>query len=359
MGWNDPGRGQDPWGRRGASGPFDLDAIIQRLWRRLRRHRGAPPPWVFGVTAFAVMAGWLVTGFYSVPQGDRAVLLQFGQAVRVTRPGAHWRWPAPLASDRVVSIRQIHVVAVGYRPVSKLYEGEPAPAEAAMLTGDQGIVRLQFAIQYRIVDPRHYLFNVDHPRKAIARAAEAVMRQAVAGSSSNAVLAHDAHQLAAAAKTRLQALLDRYGAGVHVVAIKIQKATPPKSVLAALEKVVRAREDAKRYASEAQAYADSILPKASADGVAMIDKAHIYRAHVMAKARARSARFLALAKIYERAPLVTRERLLIDAMARVYRKAHKVMVSGASHTVVDVPMASPAKPPVLAEHAPAGAGTKR
>ena len=347
MGWNDPGRGQDPWGRRGASGPFDLDAIIQRLWRRLRRHRGAPPPWILGVTLFAVMAGWLVTGFYSVPQGNRAVLLQFGRAVRVTRPGAHWHWPAPLASDHVVSIRQVHVVAVGYRPMSKLYEGEPAPAEAAMLTGDQGIVRLQFAIQYRIADPRRYLFNVDHPRKTIARAAEAVMRQAVADSPSNAILAHNAHPLAATVKTRLQGLLNRYELGVHIVAIKIQKATPPKSVLTALEKVVRAREDAKRYASEAQAYADSILPKASADGAALVDQAHIYQAHIIAKARARSSRFLALAKIYARAPLVTRERLLIDAMARVYRKAHKVVVSGVGHTVVNVPMATPAPVPTL------------
>ncbi len=359
MGWNDPGKGQDPWGRRGASGPFDLDAIIQRLWRRLRRHRGAPPPWVFGVMAFAVLAGWLVTGFYSVPQGDRAVLQQFGRAVRIMRPGAHWHWPAPLAGDRVVSIRQIHVVAVGYRPVSKLYEGEPAPAEAAMLTHDQGIVRLQFAVQYRVVDPRRYLFTVDHPRKAIARAAEAVMRQAVADSPANAVFAHDTYPLAAVVKTRLQGLLNRYGVGVHIVAIKIQKAAPPKTVLAAFEKVVRAREDAKRYASQAQAYADSILPKARADGAALIDKAHIYRAHVISKAQTRAARFLALASIYARAPLVTRERLLIDAMEHVYQKARKVMLSDAGRAVVNVPMAAPPPAPVVPPRAPANPGAKR
>ncbi len=359
MGWNDPGRGQDPWGRRGASGPFDLDAIIQRLWRRLRRHRGAPPPWVFGVTALAVMAGWLVTGFYSVPQGDRAVLLTFGRAVRVVRPGAHWRWPAPFAGDRIVSVRQIHTVAVGYRPMSPLYEGRPAPAEAAMLTGDQGIVRLRFAVQYRIVGPRRYLFNVDQPRKTIARAAEAVMRQAVASEPTNAVLAPSTHTLAATAKTRLQQLLDDYGAGVHIVAIKIQDAAPPKSVLAAFEKVVQAREDAKRDASAAQAYADSILPQAHADGAALIDKAHIYRANLIAKAQARSVRFLALATIYARAPFVTRERLLIDAMARVYRKARKVVLSGTGHTVVNVPMAAPLPIPVAPNGVPAGPGGRQ
>ncbi len=352
MGWNDPGRGQDPWGRKSAAGPFDLDAVIQRLWRKLRRHRGAPPRWVFGVTGFAAIAGWLVTGFYSVPQGDRAVLLEMGRVTRVVRPGAHWRWPAPFASDRVVSIRQVHVVAVGYRPMSKLYEGEPAPAEAAMLTGGQGVVRLQFAVQYRIVDPRHYLFNVDHPRKTIARTAEAVMRQVVAHSPASEIRGSEQRPLEVSAKASLQRLLDRYRAGVHIVAIKIQKATPPKTVLAAIEKVVRAREDAKRYVSEAQAYSDSILPKASASGAALVDRAYVYRARVIAKAKARSARFLALAKIYARAPFVTRERLLIDAMARVYRKAHKVVLSGTSRAVIHVPMAPPA-PEIVAPKQPA------
>ncbi len=358
MGWNDPGRGQDPWGRKGASGPFDLDAIVQRLWRRLRGRKGAPPRWVFGVAAFAAVAGWLVTGFYSVPQGDRAVLLQFGRAVRVVRPGAHWRWPSPLAGDQIVSIRQIHVVAVGYRPMSKLYEGEPAPAEAVMLTGDQGIVRLQFAVQYRIADPRHYLFNVEHPRRTIARAAEAVMRQVIADNPSREILTGGTHPLAAAAKTRLQRLLDRYQAGVHIVAIKIQRAAPPKSVLTALEKVVQAREDTKRFASEAQAYANSILPKATADGAALVDRAHVYRAQVIAKAQARSARFLALAKIYARAPFVTRQRLLIDAMARVYRNAHKVVLSGTSRAVVNIPLAAPAPVPVSPKPPAAGPGGK-
>ena len=351
MGWNDPGRGQDPWGRKSAAGPFDLDAVIQRLWRKLRRHKGAPPRWVLGITGFAAIAGWLVTGFYSVPQGDRAVLLEMGRATRVVRPGAHWHWPAPFASDRVVSIRQVHVVAVGYRPMSKLYEGEPAPAEAAMLTGDQGLVHLQFAVQYRIVDPRRYLFNVDHPRKTIARAAEAVMRQVVAGSPSSEIRGSEQRPLETSAKARLQRLLDRYHAGIHVVGVKIQKAAPPKTVLAAIEKVVRAREDAKRYMSEAQAYSDSILPKASADGAAQVDRAYAYRARVIAKAKARAARFLALAQIYARAPFVTRERLLIDAMARVYRKAHKVVLSGTSHAVVNVPMAPPA-PYVVAPKQP-------
>jgi len=339
VGWNDPGRGHDPWGRKGSPRLFDLDALVQRLWRRMRRPGGAPPRWVFAVVAFAAVAGWLVSGFYSVPQGSRGILLHFGKEMRVVRPGAHWRWPAPIASDRIVDVRQIHIVAIGYQRKSKLYEGEPAPVQASMLTQDRDIVELEFAIQYRIENPSHYLFAVEHPRKTIARAAESIIRQLVATTNSDAVLTGDQQPLESAAKTALQRLLHRYHAGVQVVAFKIQKAAPPKPVIVALQKVVRAREDERRRQSEAMGYTNGILLKAQADAVALNEKARAYRATVVARAKGRVARFLALAKVYREAPKLTRERLFIDAMTRVYRKTPKIVLSDSAHTVVNIPLA--------------------
>lgn len=338
MGWNDPGRGQDPWGRKGGQRPLDLDAFVQRLWRRMRRPGGAPPRWVFAIVAFAAIVGWLASGFYSIPQGNRGVLLQFGKEVRVVKPGAHWRWPAPIASDHIVSVRQIHIVAIGYQRKPKLYEGEPAPVQASMLTHDQDIVDLEFAVQYRVENPSYYLFAVDHPRKTVARAAEAVMRQVVAGTPSDAMLGANQQPIEIAAKSALQRVLHRYHAGIHVVAIKIQKAVPPKPVIAALQKVMRAREDVRRRESEASAYANSILPKAQADATTLIDKARAYRATVVAHAKGRAARFHALAKVYRQAPKITRERLFIDAMAHVYRKAPKIVLSDSARTVVNIPL---------------------
>lgn len=341
MGWNDPGRGQDPWGRKGSSSrPFDLDAFIQRLWGRMRRPGGAPPRWVYGVAALAAIAGWFVSGFYSVPQGDRGVVLQFGQEQRIVKPGAHWRWPAPIASDRIVSVRQVHIVAIGYQRKSTLYEGEPAPIQASMLTRNQDIVNLEFAVQYRVDNPSHYLFAVDHPRKTVARVAEAVLRQVVANASPNAVLTTGQHALEAAARARLQRILHRYHVGVKIVALKIQKAAPPKPVMAALQKVVRAREAAQRRETEAETYANSILPKARADAATSIDKARAYRATAIALAKGRAARFITLARLYKAAPTITRERLYIDAMARVYRKSSKVLLTQSAHTVIQLPLAS-------------------
>lgn len=338
MGWNDPGRGQDPWGRKGSSRPFDLDASIQRLWRRLRRPGGAPPRWVYGVAALAAVAGWFVSGFYSVPQGDRGVLLQFGQEQRIVKPGPHWRWPAPIASDRIVSVRQVHIVAIGYQRKSTLYEGEPAPVQASMLTRDQDIVNLEFAVQYRVDNPSHYLFSMDHPRKTVARTAEAALRQVVANVPSNVVLTTGQRAIEATAKSRLQRILNRYHAGIKIVALKIQKAAPPKPVMAALQKVVRAREAAQREQTQARAYANSILPKAQADAATLIDGARAYRATAIARAKGRAARFVALAKLYKAAPTITRERLYIDAMARVYRKSSKILLSNSAHAVIQLPL---------------------
>lgn len=341
MGWNDPGRGQDPWGRKGGSRPFDLDAFIQRHWRRMRRPGGAPPRWVYGIAALAALAGWFVSGFYSVPQGDRGVLLQLGQERRIVKPGAHWRWPAPIASDRIVSVRQVHIVAIGYQRKSTLYEGEPAPVQASMLTRNQDILNLEFAVQYRIENPSHYLFAVDHPRKTVARAAEAVLRQVVANTPSDLVLTTGQHAMETVAKGRLQHILHRYHIGVKVIALKIQKAAPPKAVMTALQKVVRAREAALRRQTQAETYADSILPKARADAASLIDKARAYRATAIARAKGRTARFVTWAKLYKVAPTITRERLYISAMSRVYRKSSKTLLTDSAHTVIQLPLAAP------------------
>jgi len=347
VGWNDQGRGRDPWSRKGIHGPFDLDALVQRLWRRMRQTGGAPPSWVLAVVAVVAVGGWLMSGFYSVPQGNRGILLRFGKEVRVVGPGAHWRWPAPIASDRIVDVRQIHVVAIGYQPKSELYEGGPAPIQASMLTSNQDIVNLEFAVQYRVQNPSRYLFALDHPQQTVARAAESVMRKLVAGTSADAVLTGDPRPLEDAAKIALQRLLNGYRVGIHVVAVKIQKATPPQLVIAALQKVMQARVDERRQQTEAASYANGILSKAQTDAAALIAKARAYRATTVARAKGRVARFVALAGVYRRAPKLTRERLFIDATARVYESAPKVVLSDSPHTVVNVSLANSASPKPL------------
>lgn len=339
MGWNDPGGGRDPWGRKSGSGSWDLDAHIRNLWRRARRFtHGAPPSkHMTAVVAMVAIAVWLMSGIYMVPQGSRAVLLVFGREVRIVGPGAHWRWPQPFATDDVVNVERIHVVTIGYRQRPKSARDEARPVRASVLTAGQDIVDLAFAVQYRVKNPQHYLFSVDHPRKTVAEAAETAMREAVAHASLSAILSRHQHRIEYAARMTLQHMLDTYHAGIVVVALKIQKAAPPKAVENTFGEVIRARQDRDRLKSEADAYAAGILPKATGEANALIDNARAYRATVIARAKGRIARFDALATAYAQAPVLTRERLFIDATSRVFKSAPKVFVTAPGQTIIHLP----------------------
>lgn len=354
MGWNDPGGGRDPWGRRASQGSWDLDAHVRNLWRQARRFMHGSPP-SRHMTAVVVMAAitvWLMSGFYTVPQGSRAVLLVFGREVRIVGPGAHWRWPRPFATDRVVNVERIHVVTIGYRPQPQAVRNDAQPVRASMLTAGQDIVDLALAVQYRVQNPRRYLFAIDHPRQTVAEAAEAAVREVVARASLGAILSRHQHRIEHAAQVILQRLLDTYHAGITVVALKIQKAMPPKAVEATFGAVVRARQDRTRLETAAISYADGILPRAMGEASALVDRARAYRTTVIARAKGRVARFDALAVAYAQAPVLTRERLFIDATARVFRSAAKVFLTANGQTTIRLPDSLFAVPPPAPARAP-------
>ncbi len=344
MGWNDPGKGPGPWGRKDASHVLDLDALVLRLWRRMRRPSGAPPRWAVAVALVAALGGWFLSGFYSVPSGSRGVLVRLGEPVRVVGPGAHWRWPAPIANDRVVSIRRVHVVAVGYQSRAAFYEGQPAPPPARMLTANHDIVHLEFAVQYRVADPNAYLFGADHPRQTLQRLAEAIMRSAVAKTRASVALS-DPRVLETATANGLARALPSYHLGVRVVSVRLQKASEPKIVMAALQKVARAREDARKERARARAYGEAVIAKARASAEKRLEHARAQALATVTRARAWVGRFQALAQVYRSAPRATRDVLYTHTLERVYRKARHIVVSGVPTTVS---IAGPRRAPPLA-----------
>lgn len=337
MGWNDPSGGRDPWGRRGA-GAFDLDAMVRNLWRRVQRfYRRTPPPRIFSSAVILIGLIWVMSGFYIVPQGERAVLTVFGHEVRLVGPGPHWRWPRPFSEDQLVNIQRIRVVTIGYPRDRKRYGYNRRLRQASMLTEHDSIVHLEFAVQYRVKNPEKYLFSVVHPRKTVAEAAEATMREVIGHVTLDAVLTQHQRQIERHTAVALQAILNQYHSGIEIVAVKIQKAVPPKAVDSAFAQIVIAREAQARMREQAETYADGILPKAQGDAVILIDHARAYRDTVISKAQGRTSRFLALGQAYARAPLITRRRLYISAMAKVYSKVPKIYLSNPGNTVVHVP----------------------
>ncbi len=350
MGWDDPGGNRDPWGRKAGPGSWDLDASVRRLWRRTRRlgHK-TPSPWMVGGVLLAAIAVWFASGFYMVPQGSRAVLLLFGREIRVAGPGGHWHWPRPLGRARIVSVTRIHVVIVGYGADQDLgTDTASAPPEGTVLTGGQGLVHLEFAVQYRVRNPSEYLFSVAHPRRTISEVATAAMQEEAARRDLDALETGQQRAVERAVQAIVQRALVVYHCGVQVTGVRIQKVVPPRVVETAFSGVVRAEEDRSRLLGEAQAYANGILPKAKGEAAAEIASAQAYAEMAVARARGRARRFTALANAYARAPLVTRERLFIDGSGRVLDRARKVLVTTGHSVAIHVRMAPGSGPKAVA-----------
>lgn len=320
MAWNEPGGGgRDPWGGgRGDQGPPDLDEVFRRMRQRLGGAFGGGRgrarvgggrgggSWL----VLVALAVWLLSGIYIVGPAERGVVLRFGKYVETTMPGPHWHWPYPIERVEKVDVDRIR----------------QAEHKALMLTQDENIVDVDVGVQYRVRDPKAYLFNVRNPELTVLQAVESAIREVVGKSAMDFVLTEGRTEVAARTQELAQAILDRYGTGVQLTKVNLKDAQPPEEVQAAFADAIKAREDEQRFKNEAEAYANEIIPKARGRAARQIEDANAYKAEVVARAQGETARFLALLREYQRAPAVTRERLYIDAMEHVFANATKVVV---------------------------------
>jgi membrane protease subunit HflK len=332
--WNEPGgdKGKDPWGRRKEQGPPDLDQVFRNLRDKLAGlfgggRGGAEQPinhLGLGLIVLVAIVLWLLTGFYVVNQGERGVVLQFGKKSEVTGPGLHWRWPFPMERAEKVNVDQVSTVWIGRR-------GEKTTSAAGadsgyMLTEDENIIVVEFSVQYKIKDASDYLFNMRDPAPTVVQAMESASREIVGKSQLDYVMTEG--QLDVAEKTRslLQEILDRYKCGIQIVAVQMQKASPPDEVKAAFDDAVKAREDEQRLKNEAEAYANDIIPRARGAAARMIQEAQGYKASVTARAEGDARRFTAIVGEYVKVPTVTRDRLYIETMEQVLSNTTKIFV---------------------------------
>jgi membrane protease subunit HflK len=342
MPWNQPGGsgGRDPWGQRGGQqGPPDLDEIVRKVQRRFGSLFGGGKggggggggdlagKFGFGMLLIIVLAIWAASGIYIVREGESGVVLRFGQYVETVGAGLHWRMPFPLESNEVVNVQKIHPVQVGYRTNEITRAGAPVPKEALMLTMDENIIDIQFAVQYRIKDPKDVLFNVSDPRDDVVRSAtESAVREIVGKSTMDFVITGGRTEVAQRVKELLQTILDRYLTGIHIVTVEMQNAQPPAEVKAAFDDAVKAREDEVRLKNEAEAYSNDVIPRARGQAARVIQEAEGYKASVIARSEGEAARFLQILDEYRRAPDVTRERLYIEAVEEVLKNSSKILV---------------------------------
>jgi modulator of FtsH protease HflK len=320
MAWNDPGNGKDPW-KRGDEEPNDLDKIVQNWQKRLgglfgggkagagRRKPGSGGGGWF-ILLFALVA-WALTGFYRVDEAERGVVQRFGKYIKTTTPGLHWHLPVPIETVDVVNT--IRITDYPYR--------------TEMLTADMQYVFIDMVVQYRRSDPVKYSFEVENPEITLKDVTESALREVVGTSELESLVASGRRdEIASRTLATLQNTLDDYGAGITVTSVSLKDVKYPQNVQNAVDDAQKARNDADRYALEADAYARDIIPRARGESAKVLEGAQAYRAQVIANAEGEAARFEALLTEYEKAPEVTRERLYIEAVEDVYGNASKVIV---------------------------------
>ena len=351
MPWNVPGGSgnggsgnKDPWGqrRRPEQGPPDLDQIVKNLQQKLgalfggfggkkgggtggRFGIGKAGGFGAGLIAIVVISLWLVSGFYIVQQGERGVVLQFGKRSEVTEAGLRWHMPYPIETVEKVNVEKVHPVEIGYRSNRRTGTQTKVPQESLMLTEDENIIDIEFAVQYIVKDASDYLFNVRNPSATIKQATESSVREIVGRSNLDYVFKNRA-DISTQTQVLLQQILDGYKTGIYIRTVEMQSAAPPAEVKAAFDDAVKAREDKERFKNQAQAYANDIIPRARGAAARMVQESEGYKASVIARAQGDARRFTQIANEYIKAPAVTRDRLYIETMEQVLSNSTKIFI---------------------------------
>ncbi len=339
MAWNDP-----QWGNKGNrnpnGGPPDLDELWRRVNQRLnglfgKKNTGgsgggdgfSPEGFPGGGNLVGLLAGvlalvWVASGFYIVDTGQRGVVLRFGQYVETTEPGPRWHFPWPIESREIVNVDQVRTVEIGYRNNVK----SKVLKESLMLTDDENIIDLQFAVQYILKDPVEFLFINRAPEDSALQIAETAMREIVGKNKMNFVLYEGRAEIAARAKQLMQDIHDRHKTGISISQVTLQNIQPPEQVQAAFDDAVKAGQDRERLKNEAEAYFNDVVPRARGLASRLQAEAEGYKLSVIANAEGEASRFTQILAEYQKAPQVTRQRLYLDTMQTVMNNTSKILV---------------------------------
>ena len=333
----------NPGGGNRNDGPPDLDEMLRNLSRKLNTLFGKTnqPSNNSSAPSGSPLSGrdlpvlpillvivliWLATGFYIVDQGSRGVVLRFGKHVETTKEGPHWHIPYPIEGVTTVNMQQVRTIEVGYRTDEAGGAKVKQPEEALMLTDDENIIDLQFAVQYDLKSAEDYLFNNLATDNAVRSATESAVREVVGKSKLDYVLQNGREDVSAKTKVLIQQILDRYKAGINIVSLSMQGASPPKQVQEAFDDVNRANQDLERQKNEGQAYANDVIPKARGTASRLVAESAGYKLRVENEATGNASRFEQILAQYNRAPEVTRQRLYIDAQEQILSSVSKVIV---------------------------------
>ena len=356
MPWSNQGGG-GPWGSGGGGGgnkgpwgtgpqqsgptPPDLEEFLRRSQDKLRNvlpgGLGGKGLSLFVLAAIVI---WGLSGFFRVDPDELGVVLRFGKYVRDAKPGLNYHLPYPIESVLTPKVTRVNRIDIGMRLVEDLRRGttiRDVPEESLMLTGDENIVDVDFSV-FWLVKPDgagDYLFNIQQPEGTVKAVAESAMREIVGRSKIEPILTGERQKIEIAVHDLMQSTLDHYGAGIQITQVQLQKVDPPAQVIDSFRDVQAARADQERAQNEAQTYANKVVPEAMGRAAQITQNADAYKSQTVAEAKGATSRFLQVYEQYKKAPDVTRQRMYLETMERLFGGTDKIIVDpGASSGVV-------------------------
>ena len=320
MAWNEPGgNNNDPWKNRGGrdQGPPDLDEVFKNILNKFGKFGGGKGGSSngkgfglgLGLVIGLLVIVWFISGFYTIREAERGVVLRFGEFSHFVEPGLRWK---PTFVDSVLP--------VDVQTVRSL------PSSGSMLTEDENVVRVEMEVQYRILEPYKYSFSVTSPETSLSQAFDSAIRYVVGHSKMDDVLTSGREVARQNVREELQAILEPYDMGISIVDMNFKDARPPEEVKAAFDDAIAAQEDEQRFINEAEAYSREIEPRARGQVNRMAEEAQAYKEQAILQAQGEVARFEELLPQYQAAPEVTRSRIYLETLEEVYSKTSKIMV---------------------------------
>jgi membrane protease subunit HflK len=352
--WGSGGKG--PWGsgpQQSGPTPPDLEELLRRSQDKLRTvlPGGNLGGKGIGLIVLAAIAIWGFSGFFRVDPDELGVVLRFGKYVRDAKPGLNYHLPYPVETVLTPKVTRVNRIDIGMRSVEDLRRGttiRDVPEESLMLTGDENIVDVDFSVFWLVKTngAGEYLFNIQQPEGTVKAVAESAMREVIGRSDSRNITTIARQSIESAVHDLMQSVLDRYGAGIQITQVQMQKVDPPAQVIDSLRDVQAARIDQERAQNEAQTYANRVVPEARGRAAQILQAAEAYREQTVAEAKGQTSRFLQVYDEYKKAPAVTRQRMYLETMERLFGGTDKIIIdSGAANGVVPyLPLNEIAKP---------------
>jgi len=328
------GGGPGPWGR-GPSGSQqpNLEDLVRRLQDTLRRFLpggGGGNSRTIALLVGAALILWLATGIYRVQPEEQGVALIFGKWVDTTLPGLHYNLPAPIGHVLTPKVTRVNQVEVGFRSgtgdTGRQAFSREVDQESQMLTGDENIIDIQFAVQWVIKDAGLFLFNVRNPESTVKDVAEAAMREVIGESNFEVAYTQGRTSMASETQKLIQRILDNYGAGIQILQVNVQNVSPPKEAIGAFLDVQAAGQDKERAINEAQGYLNEITQRAQGQAEQVVKAAEAYKAERINAANGDAQRFLAVYQQFVLNKEVTTRRIYLDTMEKILASMDKVLI---------------------------------